>query len=45
MTKWAARFALGLSNTVPGLRLTPDDILDEPDIGSFSLLSSHSLTL
>jgi RNA dependent RNA polymerase len=37
MAKWAARFALGLSNAVPGLRLGPSCILDEPDIGlSFS---------
>ena len=39
MAKWAARFALGLSTTVPGLRLEASDILDEPDIGlNFSSL-------
>ncbi|KAF9812816.1 hypothetical protein IEO21_05963 [Rhodonia placenta] len=32
MVKWAARFALGLSNSVPGLRLHPSNIAFEEDI-------------
>ncbi|KAI0711161.1 RNA dependent RNA polymerase-domain-containing protein [Cerioporus squamosus] len=32
MAKWAARFALGLSNSVPGLRLEPPHIEFEDDI-------------
>ncbi|KAI0944787.1 hypothetical protein AcW1_001640 [Taiwanofungus camphoratus] len=32
MAKWAARFALGLSNSVPGLRLEPCNIKYEKDI-------------
>ncbi|KAH8834926.1 RNA dependent RNA polymerase-domain-containing protein [Flagelloscypha sp. PMI_526] len=32
MCKWAARFALVLSNSVPGPQLEEHEILDEPDI-------------
>ncbi|KAI9063519.1 hypothetical protein FKP32DRAFT_1571651 [Trametes sanguinea] len=32
MVKWAARFALGLSNSIPGVRLKPQDVRFEPDI-------------
>ena len=32
MAKWAARFALGLSNSVPGLRLKQENIRFEDDI-------------
>ncbi|OSD08147.1 hypothetical protein PYCCODRAFT_1430316 [Trametes coccinea BRFM310] len=32
MVKWAARFALGLSNSVPGVRLMPRDVRFMPDI-------------
>ncbi|RDX54626.1 hypothetical protein OH76DRAFT_1341007 [Lentinus brumalis] len=32
MAKWAARFALGLSNSVPGLRLEPQGIEFQDDI-------------
>ena len=32
MAKWAARFALGLSNSVPGLRLKRENIRFENDI-------------
>lgn len=31
MAKYAARFALGLSNSVPGLKLDPTQILSEDD--------------
>ncbi|KAL0949476.1 hypothetical protein HGRIS_009529 [Hohenbuehelia grisea] len=34
MAKWAARFALGLSNSIPGCALEADQILDIPDIVS-----------
>lgn len=34
MAKWAARIALGLSNSAPGLLLSLGDILYEPDIGN-----------
>jgi len=44
MTKWAARFALGLSNSVPGPLLDPSNILDEPDI-SLSHGPSYSCSL
>jgi hypothetical protein len=33
MSKYVSRFALGLSNSVPGVRLLPSDILEMPDIG------------
>ena len=33
MSKWAARFALGLSNSVPGLRIGEDCIEEINDIG------------
>lgn len=33
MSKWAARFALGLSNSVPGLRIDRDCIEEINDIG------------
>ena len=33
MTKWAARMSLGLSTSIPGPRLLPEDILEEDDIG------------
>ncbi|KZT06039.1 uncharacterized protein LAESUDRAFT_680055 [Laetiporus sulphureus 93-53] len=32
MVKWAARFALGLSNSVPGIRLDPNEVGTEDDI-------------
>ncbi|KIO08385.1 hypothetical protein M404DRAFT_997314 [Pisolithus tinctorius Marx 270] len=32
MAKWASRFALGLSNSVPGIDLNPNDILPADDI-------------
>ncbi|KAI0646405.1 RNA dependent RNA polymerase-domain-containing protein [Trametes meyenii] len=32
MAKWAARFALGLSNSIPGIRLNPVNIRFENDI-------------
>ncbi|CCM00780.1 uncharacterized protein FIBRA_02822 [Fibroporia radiculosa] len=32
MVKWAARFALGLSNSVPGARVRPSEIAFEDDI-------------
>jgi hypothetical protein len=34
MAKWAARFALGLSNSYPGPMIAPENILHEDDIGS-----------
>ena len=34
MAKWAARFALGLSNSVPGIRLKPANVKFEDDIGA-----------
>jgi RNA-dependent RNA polymerase len=35
MAKYAARFALGLSNSVPGLKLEPAQILSEPEISTY----------
>ncbi|KAI0777795.1 RNA dependent RNA polymerase-domain-containing protein [Trametes elegans] len=32
MVKWAARFALGLSNSIPGIRLHPDNVRFQDDI-------------
>ncbi|CDO75004.1 hypothetical protein BN946_scf184965.g6 [Trametes cinnabarina] len=32
MVKWSARFALGLSNSIPGVRLHPSDVRFIPDI-------------
>ncbi|THV08462.1 hypothetical protein K435DRAFT_641686, partial [Dendrothele bispora CBS 962.96] len=34
--KYASRFALGLSTSAPGLRLRPENIFEEDDIGLFS---------
>ena len=34
MAKWAARFALGFSNSVPGIKLRPEDFIDLPDESS-----------
>ena len=36
MTKWSARFALGLSSCVPGIRLHPRDIEFIPDTTKLS---------
>ena len=33
MTKWAARMCLGLSTSVPGPCLLPENILSEEDFG------------
>lgn len=33
MTKWSARFALGLSNSVPGLQVKEECIHEVNDIG------------
>lgn len=33
MTKWAARMCLGLSTSIPGPRLLPENILSEKDLG------------
>lgn len=33
MAKWAARISLGLSNSIPGVMLNPDQIRQEADIG------------
>lgn len=33
MTKWASRFALGLSNSVPGLKIATQDLMVISDIG------------
>ncbi len=46
MSKWAARFALGLSNSVPGIRIKPENIRFIDDIsGSLVLVVSISLTI
>jgi hypothetical protein len=42
MSKYVSRFALGLSNSVPGVRLEPSDILELPDIGT---CRSHAFTV
>jgi hypothetical protein len=36
MAKWAARFALGLSNSVPGPMIAPENIEHEDDISMHS---------
>ncbi|KAE9397715.1 hypothetical protein BT96DRAFT_940723 [Gymnopus androsaceus JB14] len=33
LCKWASRMALGLSSSIPGPRLSPEDIVFEPDLG------------
>lgn len=33
MAKWVSRFALGLSSSVPGVRIKPENYLLELDIG------------
>lgn len=39
MAKWAARYALGLSNSVPGVKLEPSNVIAIPDISKlFSYL-------
>lgn len=43
MAKWAARFALGLSNSVPGIRLDHQNVLFMDDIG-MALLFTNELT-
>jgi RNA-dependent RNA polymerase len=45
MTKWASRFSLGLSTSVPGLRLQPSDIIKVDDIGMLLILFSYSEAL
>jgi hypothetical protein len=35
MTKWASRFSLGLSTSIPRLHLKPSDIVKEDEIGMF----------
>jgi hypothetical protein len=42
MAKWAARFALGLSNSSPGLRLDRSDIFCESDIGLLRFANADS---
>jgi hypothetical protein len=47
ITKWAARFALGLSNSVPGLCLNLEDIIPEVEISTSTIVleilaDSHS---
>jgi RNA-dependent RNA polymerase len=37
MAKWCARFALGLSNSVPGVMVADEDIHHEDDVGMSSL--------
>lgn len=37
MAKWAARFALGFSNSYPGPAIAPENILYEDDISSYCL--------
>ena len=44
MAKWAARFALGLSNSVPGVRIRPEDIFVLKDEGTAVLLN-HAMKL
>lgn len=46
MAKWAARFALGLSNSVPGVRIAKEDYFVIDDVGkapSSSSLSENEL--
>jgi RNA-dependent RNA polymerase len=44
MTKWAARTALGLSNSVPGPILDAENILYEDDIGAFPCSAKNMIT-
>ena len=44
MAKWAARFALGLSNSYPGPMISPENIGHEDDISLFSFCTALSLT-
>jgi hypothetical protein len=37
MTKWASRFALGLSTSVPAAKVEQDNILHEDDVGQYLL--------
>lgn len=41
MTKWASRFSLGLSTSVPGLRLKPSNIVKENEISMLVVPLDH----